>query len=93
MPRRTPNIFFGLSWFDKQTEELVGEIPLEISARELRRLLHLRSRTPLTDSYPVARRHVAFLKALVSQPLNLAQFNYFIEASNSPVPAHEHAIR
>ena len=93
MPRRKPNIFFGLSWFDKQTEELVGEIPLDISAREVRRLLGLPPRSPVTDSYAVTAKHVASLKTLVAHPLNLTQFDYFIEASNSPVPANEHAVR
>jgi hypothetical protein len=91
MARR--HIYFGLSWFDKHTEDLVGELPLNISARELRRILGLGARASLSDSFPVTPQHLSYLKAVVSHPLNLAQFDYFIEASSSPVPASEPALR
>ena len=90
---RVNKIFFGLSWFDKQTEELAGEIPLELTAREVRRILGLPPRSLLTDSIPVTRQHVAALKTRVRHPLDLARFDYFIEAASSAVPAHEHALR
>ncbi len=93
MASRALPVYFSLSWFDKQTEELVGEVPLNVTARELRRILRLPPRAALSDCFPLTRQHFVALRTLLPQPQDLTRFDYFIEASSTPVPAHAHAAR
>lgn len=77
-----PKVIRTLSWFDKRTEEWMGDARLR-GARmpELRRLFGARGNDPMYESYPVGKHHVATVRKWVDVPILLSKYDYFVECS------------
>jgi len=67
---------------------LVDEVPIACpSLRELRAIFGVATEDPMFDSYPVGPQNVESVQRLVSEPIDLSRFAYFVEADAIPQPS------
>ncbi len=86
-----PKVFWTLTWFDRRTEEWVGEVRLRnVTRPQLRKLFGAPASDPMFDSYPVQKAHVPALLRWSGVPISMDKFDYFVECSS--VPAQKPAI-
>ena len=66
--------------FDKQTEELVQELPLRgITLRQLQELFNVSSDDPLYDGFRIEPWHAEQLQAFLSEKLDLEHHDCFLD--------------
>jgi hypothetical protein len=74
-----------LTYFSKETDELVGELPLVgIDLAALQRIFHVEPDDPMYESYIVSPEHVPAIQPHVSETIDLDRYDYFIEATGTP---------
>jgi len=83
-----PKVIRTLTWFDRRTEEMVGEVRLNgATLRALQKLFDIPESDPMYECYPVRAEHLDALQRWADLRINLDKYNYFVEAT-----AHLHAI-
>jgi hypothetical protein len=81
-------ILHKLTWYDKSTEELVGEVRLRgASPKALRKLFDLPPDDAMADCFAVEPRQMNELQRWADLRINLDKYDYFVEASAVPVQA------
>lgn len=74
-----------LTYFSKETDELVGEVPLAgIDLAGLQRIFHVEPDDPMYECYVVGPAHVLAIQPHVSETIDLDQYDYFVEATGTP---------
>lgn len=71
-----------ISWFDKKTEEHVGdyEVDCQLNIGELRNIFDLSENDPMCDVYPIENDlSVCYFDGKISMKLNLKNYSYFLE--------------
>lgn len=72
--------------FDKQTEELVQEVPLRgITLRQLQELFHVPAYDPMYDSYLIEPWHAEKLQPFLSAKLDLQNCACFLDCETIKV--------
>ncbi len=85
-----PKLWRSLTWFDKRTDEWVGEVRLRgVTLRQLQKLFGVAAENPMYDCFKIERKHVPTIEKWASVPITLNKFDYFVECSSveSPKPA------
>ena len=66
--------------FEKRADKLLREIPLKKASRsQLRKLFNRPTDDPMYDSYPVTKTQTQALQPLISEPIDLKRYDYFVE--------------
>lgn len=69
-----------IRWYDKQGEDLKGELELgEVPVEELQTLFGESSENPMYDCYPITPNNVSFFQELAKQDLRFDLYDYFLE--------------
>jgi hypothetical protein len=77
-----------LRWYELDGDHLIGEKQVaEDALAELRDIFEAPPGDALYECYAVAAQHVHRLSTLVSLPMDLSRFAYFVEADASVRPA------
>lgn len=71
-----------LRWFEKDPgDRLVGEaVMLNAELEELQALFNVPSDNPMYDCWPVEPAQAPAISALAAVPVDLSQFDYYVEA-------------
>jgi len=78
-----------LRWYELDGDRLIGEEQVDqASLAELREIFEITPDDPMYECYPVAARHIQRLTTLVSRPIELSRFAYFVEADAIVRRAH-----
>jgi len=84
------NVVRTVAFFDKRTEELVGEYPLVgIDLPTLQALFRVEPEDPMYDVWAVGPAEAALLRNHVIGNIDLERYDYFVECSaiqNEGVP-------
>ncbi len=74
--------------FDKQTEELIQEVPLVgITLRRLQEIFSVTPDDPMYDGFRIEPRHVEQLQPFLSRKLDLEHCDCFLECYSVKVEA------
>jgi hypothetical protein len=78
----SPNaVYWVLSAFDRQTDQLVERIELPaLNLDEAREAFGLPAEDPMLDSYPVTADQLGFLGRLVQELPDLERYDWFFDA-------------
>ena len=69
-----------LRYFDKNSEELIGEIKLpDTLLRDLQREFEIDRSNPMYDSYPIDSGVIEFVSTLGVDQIDLSRYDYFLE--------------
>lgn len=72
--------------FDKQTENLVQEVPLRgITLRQLQKLFNVPGYNPMYDSFPIEPWHAEQLQPFLSEKLDLKHCACFLDCETIKV--------
>lgn len=69
-----------LRWYDRRTDELLGQIKLNMPLYQLQSLFSVRDPNPVFDSFIVNQDHAEMLEKWVRQAINLVDYEYVVEA-------------
>ncbi len=70
-----------LRWYDKRSDVAIGEEALEaLELSELQALFGVSVDNPMVECWPVGDRQAKVLEATVRHRIDLAAFDYFVEA-------------
>ncbi len=70
-----------IRWFEKNGDELVGEIPLgEVELSKLQKLFNVSEDNPMYDCYPIkTKRQIKYIQKATQHPIEPCSYDYFLE--------------
>jgi len=74
-------VHWMLTWFDKRSEEFVGELVLPVGEDRIRQALGVAVGEPLDGEWLVAAKQRSPIEHLSGLKLDMEQFDYFVGAA------------
>jgi hypothetical protein len=75
-------VMWTLTWFDKRTDEWIGEVRLRgVKLAQLQKLFGEPSNNPMVDSFKVEKKQLQAIQDWAGVPVVPAKFDYFVECS------------
>jgi hypothetical protein len=69
-----------IRYFDKDTEELIGEIRLpNVPLAKLRELFHAEMDDPMYGSFPIGNEQANFFNHLLGSELEISRYDHFLD--------------
>jgi hypothetical protein len=70
-----------VSWYNKNTDEWIGEAEIAASLGELREIFGQSTEEPMYDSFPIYEEQARFVEMRTGIKIKLGDFDYFLECS------------
>lgn len=72
-----------VAWFDRQSNDLIGEMDIDVNLLDLQNEFNVDKGNPMYDCWEIRKENLPFFEKLTDLQFDLSKYIYFIEAANS----------